>query len=70
VVDGWGDDAANALDPELQLGQTSDPAHLIHGSPADIRKTAGQLHTFSGAFGQTASGLAGIDTTHLDRVGG
>ena len=64
VVDGWGDDAASALDPELQLGQTDDPTQLIHGSPADIRKTASSLHQFSGAFGETASGLAGIDTTH------
>jgi RHS repeat-associated protein len=64
VVDGWGDDAATALDPELQLGQTDDPTQLIHGSPADIRNTASQLHTFSGALGQTASGLTGIDTSH------
>jgi hypothetical protein len=64
VVDGWGDDAANALDPELQLGQTDDPTQLIHGSPSAIRQTATQLHTFSGAFGETATGLEGIDTTH------
>jgi RHS repeat-associated protein len=64
VVDGWGDDAANDLDPELQLGQTDDPTQLIHGSPGAIRQTASNLHQFSGAFGETASGLAGIDTSH------
>ena len=51
-VDGLGDDAANALDSELQLGQTDDPTQLIHGSPADIRKTASQLHdVFGGVRG-------------------
>jgi RHS repeat-associated protein len=64
VVDGWGDDAASALDPELQLGQTDDPTQLIHGDPAAIRSTASSLHEFSGAFGQTASGLSDIDTSH------
>lgn len=29
-VDHLGDNAANAPDPELQLGQTDDPAQLIH----------------------------------------
>jgi hypothetical protein len=64
TVDGWGDDAASALDPELQLGQTDDPAQLIHGDPGAIRSVATSLHGFSGAFGQTASGLNGIDTSH------
>jgi hypothetical protein len=64
TVDGWGDDAAGALDPELQLGQTSDPTELIHGDPGAIRGVATQLHSFSGAFGQTAAGLTGIDTSH------
>jgi RHS repeat-associated protein len=64
TVDSWGDAAASALDPELQLGQTGDPTQLIHGSPGDIRSVAEQLHGFSGAFGQTASGLNGIDTSH------
>jgi RHS repeat-associated protein len=64
TVDGWGDAAASALDPELQLGQTDDPAQLIHGSPGEIRSAADQLRHFSGAFGQTASGLNGIDTSH------
>jgi RHS repeat-associated protein len=64
TVDGWGDAAAGALDPELQLGQTDDPTQLIHGDPGAIRSAATQLHGFSGAFGQTASGLTGIDTSH------
>jgi hypothetical protein len=64
TVDGWGDDVASALDPEMQLGQTSDPTQLIHGDPSAIRQVASQLHSFSGAFGQTATGLNGIDTSH------
>jgi hypothetical protein len=64
TVDGWRDDAASALDPELQLGQTDDPTQLIHGDPAAIRQTATQLGQFSSAFGQTAVGLNGIDTSH------
>jgi RHS repeat-associated protein len=64
IVDGWGDEAASALDPELQLGQTDDPTQLIHGDPAAIRSTAASLYQFSGAFAQTSSGLSGIDTSH------
>jgi len=64
TVDGWGDDAAEALDPEMQLGQTDNPTDLIHGDPAAIRSTATQLGQFSDAFGQTAAGLNGIDTSH------
>jgi uncharacterized protein YukE len=64
TVDGWGDDAATSLDPEMQLGQTDDPTQLIHGDPGAIRSTAGSLTTFSGAFAETASGLAGLDTSH------
>jgi len=66
-VDRTGDDLANDLGaqvPEEQLGQTTDPTQLIHGDPAALRKTAGQLRTFSGAFGETATGLEGIDTSH------
>ena len=50
--------------PELQLGQTSDPAELVHGDPAAIRSAASGLRTFSGAFGETATGLSGLDTEH------
>ncbi len=50
--------------PELQLGQTSDPAELVHGDPAVIRLSASRLRTFSSAFGETASGLRGLDTAH------
>jgi hypothetical protein len=64
TVDGWGDDAATSLDPEMQLGQTDDPTQLIHGDPGAIRSTASSLNAFSGAFGETASGLAGIDISH------
>jgi RHS repeat-associated protein len=50
--------------PELQLGQTSDPAELVHGDPASIRSAASRLRTFSSAFGETATGLSGLDTEH------
>lgn len=63
-VDHLGDEAANALDPELQLGQTDDPTQLIHGDPGAIRQAASRMLTFANAFGQTSQGLAGIDTSH------
>jgi len=50
--------------PELQLGQTSDPAELVHGDPAAIRSSVSRLRTFSSAFGATANGLSGLDTAH------
>jgi len=62
-VEHLGDEAASDLDPELQLGQTDDPTQLIHGDPGAIRATASKLGTFSGAFGRTASGLEGMDSS-------
>jgi len=62
-VEHLGDEAAGYLDPELQLGQTDDPTQLIHGDPGVIRATASKLGTFSGAFGRTASGLEGMDSS-------
>jgi RHS repeat-associated protein len=62
-VEHLGDEAAGALDPELELGQTDDPTQLIHGDPGAIRGTASKLGTFSGAFGRTASGLDGMDSS-------
>ena len=62
-----GDEAGfrlGANGPELELGQTSDPGELVHGDPAAIRSSAATLRTFSGAFGETARGLQGLDTTH------
>ena len=67
TVDTLGDKAGYALGadvPELQLGQTSDPAELVHGDPAAIRSSASQLRTFSSAFGETSAGLNGLDTAH------
>jgi RHS repeat-associated protein len=66
-VDRAGDDVANYLGaqvPEEQLGQTSDPAELVHGDPGALEQAASRLRMFSGAFGETADGLAGIDTGH------
>jgi len=42
--------------PELQLGQTTDPAQLVHGDPAAIRLSASRLKQFSSAFDETATG--------------
>jgi RHS repeat-associated protein len=67
AVDTLGDKAGYDLGadvPELQLGQTADPAELVHGDPAAIRSSASRLRTFSSAFGETASGLRGLDTAH------
>jgi RHS repeat-associated protein len=67
TVDTLGDKAGYDLGadvPELQLGETSDPAELVHGDPGAIRSSASKLRTFSGAFGETASGLKGLDTGH------
>ncbi len=66
-VDRAGDDVADFLGaqvPEEQLGQTTDPAELIHGDPGALRATASRLREFSSAFGETAAGLAGIETGH------
>jgi RHS repeat-associated protein len=66
-LDRAGDDVANALGaqvPEEQLGQTTDPAELIHGDPGSLRQAASRLREFSAAFGETAGGLAGLDTGH------
>jgi RHS repeat-associated protein len=63
-VDRAGDDVANVLGaqvPEEQLGQTTDPAELIHGDPAALRSAAGKLRAFSAAFSETASGLGGLE---------
>jgi RHS repeat-associated protein len=63
-VDRAGDDVANFLGaqvPEMQLGQTTDPAELVHGDPAALRSGAGKLRAFSAAFAETASGLEGLE---------
>src|ERR1700761_5943599 len=67
TVDTLGDKAGYHLGAdvaELQLGETTDPAELVHGDPAAIRSSASKLRTFSGAFGGTAGGLRGLDTGH------
>jgi len=67
AVDTLGDQAGYRLGadvPELELGETSDPAELVHGDPEAIRSSATTLRTFSGALGETAHGLQGVDTAH------
>jgi RHS repeat-associated protein len=66
-VDTEGDKAGYKLGadvPELQLGQTTDPAELVHGDPVAIRSSASRLREFSSAFGETAAGMQGLDTGH------
>jgi RHS repeat-associated protein len=67
AVDTLGDQAGYQLGAdvsELELGQTSDPAQLVHGDPGAIRSTTTRLTTFSGTFGETARGLQEMDTAH------
>jgi flagellar motor protein MotB len=52
--------------PELQLGQTTDPAELVHGDPGAIGQAAARLWVFGSAFKQTAAGLSGIETAHWE----
>jgi RHS repeat-associated protein len=54
--------------PELQLGQTGDPTQLIHGDPQQVGDAATRLKAFSTAFGEVATGLAGVDVEHWQGV--
>jgi uncharacterized protein YukE len=60
----YGDNVANMLGAqvsELSLGETTNPKDLIHGDPAAIEKTAGELKKFQAAFEETFQGLSGLD---------
>lgn len=64
-VDGFGDSVADHLGDQVaekQLGQSDDPTQLVHGDVGAISQTASRLQEFAAAFGETAQGLAGIDT--------
>lgn len=66
-VDNFGDSVADHLGDQVaekQLGQTDDPTQLVHGDVGAIAQTASRLQQFAIAFGETAQGLAGIDTAH------
>jgi hypothetical protein len=54
--------------PELQLGQTDDPAQLIHGDPQQVGDAATRLKAFSTAFGEVSTGLAGVNVEHWQGV--
>jgi RHS repeat-associated protein len=54
--------------PELQLGQTDDPTQLIHGDPQQVGDAAARLKAFSTAFGEVATGLAGVNVEHWQGV--
>jgi hypothetical protein len=67
AVDGLGDSVADTLGAEVgeaQLGQTGDPAKLVHGDAGALKAAAGHLAKFGAAFGKTADGLRRIDTAH------
>ena len=67
AVDNFGDSVADHLGdqiPEKQLADTTDPTQLIHGDVDAIGETVSRLLNFSQAFGDTAAGLAGVDTSH------
>ena len=66
-IDGFDSQVATFIggtQPELQLGQTDDPTELIHGDPQQVGDAATRLKAFSTAFGQVATGLAGVDVEH------
>jgi RHS repeat-associated protein len=66
-IDGFDSQVAafiGGTQPELQLGQTDDPTQLIHGDPRQVGDAATRLRAFSTAFGQVATGLAGVDVEH------
>ncbi|WP_329071032.1 putative T7SS-secreted protein [Amycolatopsis sp. NBC_01480] len=67
AVDGFGDSVADTFGAQVgeeQLGQTEDPTRLVHGDAGAITESAGHLAKFATAFGNTAEGLAKVDTAH------
>jgi hypothetical protein len=67
AVDGFGDSVADTLGAqvgEARLGETEDPAKLVHGDAGALRAAAGHLAKFGAAFTRTADGLKRIDTAH------
>ncbi len=66
TVDAAGDSIASGLGAtpdEAQLGRTDQPTQLIHGDPADIRKTAGHLKDFRTAFDAVGQGMRKLDSS-------
>ncbi|MER5490084.1 putative T7SS-secreted protein [Streptomyces sp. NPDC002490] len=63
TVEDFGDDLASDLGAsvrEQRLGETEEANELIHGSPADIRSTAGHLADFRDAFNRVGDGMRGL----------
>ncbi|MER6200448.1 putative T7SS-secreted protein [Streptomyces sp. NPDC001586] len=57
--------AANRLGAdvgEVEIGQSSDPKQLVHGSASALRTTAGHLRDFHAAFTRTGEGLKKLGT--------
>ena len=51
---------------ELQLGETEDPAELVHGDAGAVRSAASELRGFAAGFGETSDGLGRIRTGHWE----
>ncbi|GAA2450485.1 putative T7SS-secreted protein [Streptomyces lavendulocolor] len=67
TVTDWGDSAASALGAEVgekQLGQSEEPAELIHGQASKITASAKNLRDFSAAFNMVGAGMKGLDDAH------
>lgn len=56
--------AAMAIAGKVGLDDTQDPKALIPGDTGALQTTIGHLRTFASAFGETAQGMAGLDTSH------
>ncbi len=60
----WTADRLGARVPESELGESDDPADLIHGDPHAVKAAAGHLRRFATAFHEVAKGMRGVDTGH------
>ncbi|KOU71224.1 type IV secretion protein Rhs, partial [Streptomyces sp. MMG1533] len=52
-----------ATPDEQQLGRTDLPTQLVHGDPADIRRTADHLQDFHTAFDTVGQGMRKLDSS-------
>ncbi|MFD5615135.1 putative T7SS-secreted protein [Kitasatospora sp. NPDC127060] len=67
TVSGWGDDAADDAGlrvAERQLGQSDDPAELLHGDAKKLSEAADHLQKLHDAFETAGQGMARLDTDH------
>ncbi|WP_033258602.1 putative T7SS-secreted protein [Kitasatospora setae] len=67
AVEKWGDGIADDLGAavgERNLGETDDPAELVHGDLKKLGENIGHLRKFAAAFESTGEGLARMDSAH------